>query len=310
MRLPRSARTVLLVLAAILTSVIISPAAAGAHPSGFGLYICRGGTIPSGSYRSMLVTGICYVPAGSVAVQGNLTVAPGALFDALDPQSGQLGTALPGTVTVGGSITVGQGAVLALGCGADLCDPSLGTPDDRVGGSITASGALAVIVHAVTIRGDLTVIGGGGGPAYAGSPGSGACLNVSPPLFNDDPGLAGIPAFSGMDDNTIGGSLTILGVQTCWLGGARNNVRHDSVFIGNKTGSPDGDEVISNTVHGNIACFRNNHVVQFGDGGGTPNVVSGNALGECGFGVYSPDPDLPPGTPQPISVKAGADRGR
>lgn len=304
MRPPRSTRIVLLTVATMLTSLVISPSAADAHSFGGG-YVCSGGVIPSGSYRSMMVLGICYVPAGTVAVQGDLTVAPGALFDALDPPSGQLGTALPGTVTVGGSIKVGRGAVLALGCGSDLCDPSLIDTDDQVGGSITAIGALAVIVHAVTIRGDLTVIGGGGGPAFAGSPGSGACLNVSPPLFNDDPGLAGVPAFSGMDDNTIGGSLTIVGVQTCWLGGARNNVRHDVVFAGNRTGSPDGDEIVSNTVHRDIICFRNDVAVQFGDGGGTPNVVSGHALGECGFDVYSPDPDLPPGTPQPISVKAG-----
>ncbi len=49
--------------------------------------------------------------------------------------------------------------------------------------------------------------------------------------------------------------------------------------------------------------------MQYGDSGASPNLVGGNAIGECGFDVLSPDPNYPNGDgtggPQPISVKLG-----
>jgi len=44
------------------------------------------------------------------------------------------------------------------------------------------------------------------------------------------------------------------------------------------------------------------HAVQFGDSGGSPNVVRRRALGECGFDVRIPNGDGGPLTP--VSVRA------
>ena len=59
---------------------------------------------------------------------------------------------------------------------------------------------------------------------------------------------------------------------------------------------------------GNLACSGNSPAVQLGDSDGSPNLVAGNATGECGFNVMLPNPgpnsgvQVPP-TYQPASVK-------
>ena len=66
--------------------LIATATAASASPAWGGHeYHCSGGNVPSGTYDSMLITGICYMPAGTIVVRGNLTVAPGALLDAATP---------------------------------------------------------------------------------------------------------------------------------------------------------------------------------------------------------------------------------
>lgn len=64
---------------------------------------------------------------------------------------------------------------------------------------------------------------------------------------------------------------------------------------------PDANEVLTNLVHGNIACFGGSPAIQFGDSHGSPNVVTGFAAGQCGFDVLKPDP-APSGPPDHISV--------
>src|ERR1700686_448962 len=81
-------------LALMISGVLLAPGLASAsqwhghhhHQT----YVCSGGNIPSGDYNSVLVTGLCYTPSGNVNIEGDLTVAPGALFDAIssgDPTS-------------------------------------------------------------------------------------------------------------------------------------------------------------------------------------------------------------------------------
>ncbi|MGH9291796.1 MAG: hypothetical protein ACRDZ6_03325 [Acidimicrobiales bacterium] len=248
------------------------------------------------------------MPAGTVNVRGDLTVARGALLDAVAPASGGIGAALPGTVNVTGNIRVRPGAVLALGCGPDSCKSPLGSTDDHVGGSITGFGALAVLVHSTTIGGNLSLLGGGGGPTVEGAPATNACLgSTTPPApWSQDPNLAHIPVYSDLEDNSIGGNMTVYGLQSCYFGALRNVVRGSAVFANNSMGDIDANEDVSNTIERNLACFNNTVPVQFGDsgesGGGTPNLVGGFAFGECGFNVMSPDVDYSTGGPQHISV--------
>src|SRR4051812_37324176 len=83
-------------------------------------YTCSGGvwtgdpgtstfvSIPSGSYNSITVTGVCNVVPGAVIdVKGNIDVAPGAVLDA---------QSAPSTITVGKTVTAGAGSLLGLGC--------------------------------------------------------------------------------------------------------------------------------------------------------------------------------------------------
>jgi hypothetical protein len=331
----------LVALVGAFSAVIATGAvAAAAHHSS---YVCSGGNIPSGSYSSVLVTGVCYIPSGFVSVTGDLTVAPGALLDATTPAGGYPpgfppppATTLPGIVQVGGNVRVGRGAVLFLGC-----DPAIGcanstypgppaffppfigfsNPGDFVKGNLDGRGALGVVVHSVSIGGNASLIGGGGGPAQVGAfPGSGDCLPnfstgapalVPPPaLWLADPTLANggpTPVYSDFEDTSIGGNLMLIGLQTCWMGSLRNKVGGNVLDLNNTMGDPDGNEVVNNWVSGNMVCHNNNHVVQFGESGGAPNLVSGNAVGECGFNVFQPDINFPnfdgTGGPQPISVK-------
>ena len=67
---------------------------------------------------------------------------------------------------------------------------------------------------------------------------------------------------------------------------------------------PDAGEVVQNTVQGNLVCNANSPAVQFGDSGAAPNQAGGNAVGQCGSDVLSPDPYYDGGGLQPISVKS------
>jgi hypothetical protein len=111
------------------------------------------------------------------------------------------------------------------------------------------------------------------------------------------------PVYSDYEDNTIGGDVRVIGLQTCWLGSLRNTIAGSMADINNTMADPDAGEVLQNTIAQNLACFGNNPAVQFGDSGASPNVVSGHAFGQCGFNVLSPDPNYGGGGLQPISVK-------
>ncbi len=109
------------VLGLVIAPVLTAPAASAAPVSGGGAYTCTGGNVAPGTYTSILVTGVCYMPAGTIVVRGNLAVAPGALLDAGanpgDPASSPVVTA---TVQIRGNVFVGNGAVLVLDCSPNL----------------------------------------------------------------------------------------------------------------------------------------------------------------------------------------------
>jgi hypothetical protein len=154
-------------LGLVIAPVLTTSAASAAPLGGGGTYTCTGGNIPPGTYKSMLITGLCYMKAGTIVVRGNLTVGARALLDAGanpgDPPSKPVVTA---TVHVGGNVFVGKGAVLVLGCSPNLLGicPN-GLTFDSIRGNLTAIGALADVIHGTAIGGNLTVLGGGGGAA-------------------------------------------------------------------------------------------------------------------------------------------------
>jgi hypothetical protein len=52
-------------------------------------------------------------------------------------------------------------------------------------------------------------------------------------------------------------------------------------LIGNRMGDPDANEVATNVIGGNLACYNNVPHAQFGDSMGLTNTVAGKKLGEC-----------------------------
>ena len=87
--------------------------------------------------------------------------------------------------------------------------------------------------------------------------------------------------FSAVEDDTVFGSVSIQGLTSCWLGVIRNRVNGNVVISNNRMADPDANEVVSNTIFGNLSCFNNRPHAQIGDSGGSLNTVTGSKLGEC-----------------------------
>jgi hypothetical protein len=293
---------VIAVAAMVFLGLVAMTGTAGAQPTGqsAGAFVCTAGNVPAGVYKSVLIKGVCYMRRGNVVIQHDLTVAPKALLDAVTPGDPPGKNAqLPATVLVGGNVNVGPGGVLLLGCSPDQgCNG--GVNYDRVAGDLTAVDDLSVVVHSATIGGNVSLLGGGGG--VAGAPGSGACFapnNPIPAPWSADPALNGSPVFTDFEDTTIGGSYTVAGVRTCWLGTFRTSIAGSTAWIANRTSDPDGNEMTTNRVGGSLICQSNLPAVQFGDSGGSPNIVGGHATGQCGFTVILPK--TPPEGPTPVT---------
>jgi len=249
----------LLGLCAVL-ALAVSAAPAVADPTE-GPPICSGSpagvTAISGSYGNLTITGNRYVASGTtLTVSGNLTLAPGACLDAFTV----------GTVNVRGNVLVGKGAILALGCtpgslGPPIPQPPCGTTTtkDTVGGNVVANHPYTMYLDGDTIHGNL--VSNGGGPGLA--PGA--------PYVN-------FP----VKDNTIDGNLIVQDWHGAWAGVIRDTVGGNVIFSRNMSVlDPDANEVVTNTISGNLICMGNSPAVQVGDSGGSPNNVGGRKIGQC-----------------------------
>ena len=285
-------------VATLQSGVILSGAqAAGASELGHGSYNCPGGNIPPGTYKSMTISGVCFMSDGNVVVKGNLTIKPKALLDNDTPGDPSSSPVVAAQLYVGGNVTVGKGAVALLGCSPNsscsgppaTSGPGISSADIR--GNFTANQPLGVVIHSSSIGGNFTVIGGGGGSAgqscEAQDPSQPTITALEP--WSLDPSLAFTPVFTDAEDASIGGNYTIAGVSSCWLGSLRNQIRGNATFIGNKMGDPDAMEIGNNLVRGNLTCFTNKPAPQFGDGASS-DLVGGQARGQCGFDVVLPNP--------------------
>jgi hypothetical protein len=278
-------------------------------------YDCSGGVIPPGVYGSLAVTGVCYMPAGNITVRGNVTVAPGALLDAVSKGDPAGSPVVPATVDIYGSVWVGAGADFLFGCSPNItCTNPPGITYDHIQGSLTATGAQGVVLHSATIGGNVTINGGGGGAAAeacaAQTPKAATPLPTIEP-WSEDPYLDFIPVYTDAEDVTIGGSYTVTGLTSCWLGSLRDQIGGNATFAGNTLGDPDALEIDNNLVNRNMVCENNTHGgtpgVQFGDSGSAPNMVGGFGVGECGFNVTSPNPSTHTTTTvtPPVHITAG-----
>lgn len=229
---------ILVGLAAVATTALASSSATTT---------CTNGVIRTGTYQNVRVTGNCTFSDGTIIINGNLSVAPGAI---LNDHAGSTGT-----VRVKGNAEVGKGGVLGLGTYAN---PPASHEDAVVGGNVIANGAASLYLSGMTVRGNVMVNGGG------------------------DP-TRNLP----IKDDTIGGNLIIHGWSGLWFGVIRDIVGGNVIVEHNTASNPsedpgsDSSEIVTNTISGNLICHANVPAAQFGDTGGLPNTVGGQKIGEC-----------------------------
>jgi hypothetical protein len=101
--------------------------------------------------------------------------------------------------------------------------------------------------------------------------------------------MAFTPIFTDVEDSTIGGNYTVVGLSSCWMGSLRNQVGGSATFIGNTFGDPDAMEIGNNLISQSLTCFKNDPAPQFGDGASS-DLVAGRPTGQCGFGVVLKNP--------------------
>ncbi|MDQ2965624.1 MAG: hypothetical protein M3R57_07225 [Chloroflexota bacterium] len=225
------------------------------------------GTIAPGTYESITVTGTCLIPSGIVRVRGDVSVKQGAVFLAnFPPMGGPEGDA---TLLVRGDLTVGRGAMVVLGC-----SPAVGcelTTNDRIDGDVRADQPLGLIFHSNSIGGDISLRGGGGG------------------VTCDPSGIFG-PAYSTFEDSTIGGDVSIVNYNACWLGFIRNRSHGDVSIVNNQLADPDAIEILANRIAGDLKCRANSFVWDSSDVSPIgelwpreqhPNTVRGDRIGQC-----------------------------
>ena len=223
-------------------------------------YTCTGGVIPPGTYSSLTIAGDCSIPGGTVVVLGDLVVQPGAGLNAAIPPGG--------TVTVYGGAVVGKDAIFVLGCAPSICPTKV--TNDRIFGSLRADRPLAVILHGNIIGGHVSIQGGGGGASCAPNAHLGSVI-----------GFPGIPAYTTFEGNTITGGLSVSGMQSCWLGLIRNDIRGAVKLQNNTMADPDAMEIVTNKIRGSLSCYGNSPKPQVGDSAGTANQVTGALRGQC-----------------------------
>jgi hypothetical protein len=170
-------------------------------------------------------------------------------------------------VNVGGNVKAGPGSFFALGCTpAHPCDgdESEDAPtNDTVGGNVILNHVFDAAINGDTIGGNLTVAGGG-------------------PGYSLDPWIP----FS-IKDNVVKGNLIVSGLRTSWFGVIRTSVGGNVILTDVQAADPDGNEVVADTIGGNLICQGNSPKPHLGDAvegappGYGPSSVGGRAIGQC-----------------------------
>jgi hypothetical protein len=231
-------------------------------------YTCSGGSItnndpttatfakiPSGTYSNITVKGICNVRADAVInVLGNINVESGAWLDA---------QSAPARITVGHNVTAAPGAFVGLGCQPNYPNktghPCAVEPTEHsritIKGNVWAFDAGLFLLNGVTVKGNVTMVGGG---------------NEFIPWV--------------IKNNTIGGNLTVGGLTDEFFGVLFNSVGKNVTLIDITLhdvdpGAP-GVYIVRNTIGRNLACAGLTPGVTAGFPGEV-NVIGGQEFGQC-----------------------------
>jgi hypothetical protein len=108
-----------------------------------------------------------------------------------------------------------------------------------------------MFIGGVVIHGNVKSWGGGPGPSVTPSDRS----------FN-----------FAFKDNTVLGPVVLRDWNGGWIGAIRNGIGGSLVYLHNAGVDPDANEIVANTIGGNLGCWRNTPPAQFRDAiqGGPP----------------------------------------
>ena len=157
-----------------------------------------------------------------------------------------------GPVTIRGGLYIRSGATFVLG--SEDNPGNTGT----ISGGVHATNAASVQIHFSSINGGVSVHGGSGP--------SGGPFGIT---------------WNAIEDNHINGGATVEGYNGFWFGFIRNHVNGSVKLNNNVLADPDGNEYVTNTIHGSLNCSGNSPAPQVGDSEGLPNRVTGRKTGQC-----------------------------
>ena len=180
----------------------------------------------------------------------NGTLAPGTYQRVVVPQDGVCLS--DGPVTIRAGLFVQQGGTLVLGSEENALHTA------TISGGVHSANAMSVQIHFSTINGGVDLEGGAG---PFGGP-----FDVT---------------WNALEDNVINGGATVNSYDGFWQGFFRNTVNGTVNYNGNVVVDPDGNEIQTNTIHGNLNCAGNDPAPQQGDSEGNPNHVTGQETGQC-----------------------------
>jgi hypothetical protein len=157
-----------------------------------------------------------------------------------------------GPVTIRGGLYINSAATFVLGSEENAVDTG------TISGGVHATNPASVQIHFTTINGGIEVRGGSG---PFGGP-----FDIT---------------WNAIEDNHINGGATVVGYNGFWFGFIRNHVNGTVNLHNNMLQDPDGNEYVTNTIHGSLKCSGNSPAPQVGDSEGSPNQVTGAKTGQC-----------------------------
>ncbi|MDQ6857270.1 MAG: hypothetical protein M3Z57_09380 [Candidatus Dormibacteraeota bacterium] len=260
------------IAAGSLTTIGVAPVAA-AGPSG---YVCTGtllgspGFISSGTYSSLTMpAGSFCAVVGDVTVTHPVTVGTGAglvvFAGSLTIQGptvissgGALGSPQNTTpVHLGGPVSVGLNGAFILGT-----EKPFGPIVNSIAGPVTGKGESTVQIHNTVIGGPVRLTGGGGDNAIVDT-------------------FGGFGAFNDLEDNNIGGPVSITGYQGIWTGVIRDVIHGPFTFSDNVQATPPDEwDIGTDTIYGPATCNDNFPVPNTGPSAGGPSTVFGPIRGD------------------------------
>ena len=258
--------------ALVAAALLAASSAAAAPPQSCSGTLDSPGTLAGAYSGSVVVTGACFGSAPAT-IDGNLMLTPGsALLDFAG-------------LTVNGNVVVQSGATLFVGAEEDEGAAPAQPSEFHFARNLTATQPLGVVLHGVSVDGNVSESGGDGG-------------------FTCDP--VGVfaafdsPVFSVVEGSHVGGGVTITGLTSCWLGITHSQIDGGVRLQNNQLADPDAIEVLDNSIGGNIVCQQNSMMWDSADTvedslyprQWEPNTVGGERVGQC---VVAPPIDSPTG---------------